>query len=279
MLGAIIGDIAGSRFEWKNHKSKDFELFNHECSFTDDTVLTAAVAKAIMETEKKVEPSPGRYGFSEEYYALLGEMTVKYMQEIGRNYPYAGFGTRFHGWLFSNNPEPYNSYGNGSAMRISPAGLAARSETEAIYLSKAISEVTHNHEDGLKGAEATTMAIYMAGHGFTKEEIEEKISTDYYPLDFMLDDIREEYSFDVSCKGSVPQAIKAFLEAESFEDTIRTAISIGGDSDTIAAIAGAIAEAFYGVPEDLKKEALGYLDDNLREIYKDWEDFLGKCEA
>ncbi len=279
MLGAIIGDIVGSRFEWNNNKSKDFELFTHESSFTDDTVLTLAVAKAIMETEKRVEPSPGRYGFDTKYYKLLSEMTVKYMQEIGRMYPYAGFGGRFHGWLFSNDPKPYNSYGNGAAMRISPAGFAARTETEAVSLTKAITEVTHNHEDGLKGAEATTMAIYMARQGSSKDEIKDRISTEYYPLDFMLDDIREEYTFDVSCKGSVPQAIKAFLESTSFEDAIRTAISIGGDSDTIAAIAGSIAEAHYGVPEELKTEALGHLDDNLREIYEEWEVFVGKCNS
>ncbi|WP_422485409.1 ADP-ribosylglycohydrolase family protein [Gudongella sp. DL1XJH-153] len=277
MIGAIIGDIVGSRFEWNNHKSKEFELFTHECHFTDDTVLTMAVAKAIMETEKTIEPSPGRYGFDSKYYTLLSEMSIKFMQEIGRKYPYSGYGGRFHGWLFSNNPKPYNSYGNGSAMRISPAGFAARSETEAISLTKAITEITHDHEDGLKGAEATTMAIYMARQGNTKDEIKEKISTEYYPLDFMLDDIREEYAFDVSCQGSVPQAIKAFLESESFEDAIRTAISIGGDSDTIAAIAGAIAEAHYGVPEDLKKEALEYLDDELRGIYEDWQEFISGC--
>lgn len=273
MIGAIIGDIVGSRFEFNNHRSKDFELFTDVCEATDDSIMTLAVAKAIMETEKNTKHSSEDY-YNSEYYSLLKRLTIKYMQEIGRNYPNCGYGGNFGHWIFSNNPKPYNSYGNGAAMRISPVGFIGRSEQEIWDLSRTITSITHNHIEGLKGAEVTAIAIFMARFGFTKSEIRDKINTNYYPLNFTIDEIRSSYEFNETCQATVPQAIAAFLESTSFEDAIRTAISVGGDSDTLAAITGSIAEAYYGVPEDLRIKALTYLDDDLRAIYNSWCEFV-----
>jgi type I restriction enzyme M protein len=257
MLGAIIGDIAGSRFEFNNHRSKDFELFAKDCSVTDDSVMTLAVAKAILSCDGNWE--------------LLGENAVKYMQMVGRKYPGCGFGGMFERWVFDDNPKPYNSFGNGAAMRVSPCGFIAQSEDEAKLLARKVTEVTHNHPEGLKGAEAAAVAVFLARNGTAKHEIKERIEKDYYAFDFTLDSIRKSYQFDVSCQGTVPQAIAAFLESVSFEDAIRNAISIGGDSDTLAAITGGTAEACYGVPPDLKNKTLAYLDNKLRDIYTEWE--------
>ena len=267
MLGAIIGDIVGSRFEFNNHRSKDFELFTNSCFATDDSIMTIAVAKAILETEKAIGPNRRGDCFDTEYYRMLSQMTVKYMQEIGSKYPNCGYGGMFARWMFSEKPEPYNSYGNGAAMRISPAGFTARTESEAIRLSEAITSVTHNHKEGIKGAEATAVAIYMARLGCLKSELREKITRDYYPIDFTIDEIRSTYQFNETCQETVPQAMACFFESESFEDAIRTAISLGGDSDTIAAITGAIAEAHYGIPDPIRIKALSYLDADLRAIY------------
>lgn len=274
MLGAIIGDIVGSRFEFNNHRDKDFELFTKDCRVTDDSIMTLAVAKALMEAEKIKPPSSGA-DFDSGYYSLLEKMTVKYLQEIGRKYPDCGYGGMFARWVFSNDPQPYNSFGNGAAMRISPVGFRARTESEARRLSRAVTGVTHNHEEGLKGAEAAAVAIYQARRGFTKGEIREKIERHYYALDFTIDAIRDSYRFNETCQDTVPQVIQAFLESTSFEDAIRNAISIGGDSDTLAAITGAIAEAYYGVPEEFKEKALSYLDDELRSIFDEWSEFIG----
>jgi ADP-ribosylglycohydrolase len=270
MIGAIIGDIAGSRFEFKNHRSKEFDLFTEKCFVTDDSVMTLAVAKAIMEAEKTQRSSPRGSEYDQAFYDLLRGLTVKYMQEIGCKYPTCGYGRRFFKWVFDQNPKPYDSFGNGAAMRVSPAGFAARSHSEAIDLAKAVTDVTHNHEEGIKGAEATAVAIFMARNGCPQKDIRKKIHDDYYPLDFCIDEIRVSYRFDETCQGTVPQAIEAFLESTSFEDAIRTAISLGGDSDTLAAITGGIAEAYYGVPEDIEARARGYLDDELRPIYDEW---------
>ena len=274
MIGAIIGDIVGSRFEFNNHRSKDFELFTDECFVTDDSIMTLAVAKAIMETCRTFESSVVTSGFSDEFYSVLERNTIRYMQEIGRKYPNCGYGSRFYQWIFSDNPRPYNSFGNGAAMRISPVGFAARSKEEAVKMSKVVTSVSHNHAEGIKGAEATVIAIFMARTGSSKEEIRSRITRDYYELDFTLDEIRDTYEFDETCQGTVPQAIEAFLESTSFEDAIRNAISIGGDSDTLAAITGGIAEAYYGVPIDMEEKALTYLDPLLRSIYDEWENFI-----
>jgi ADP-ribosyl-[dinitrogen reductase] hydrolase len=276
MLGAIIGDIVGSRFEFNNHRSMDFDLFAPGCFVTDDSIMTLAVAKGIMETEKRVESSVSDYRFDGEYHHLLSEMTVKYMQEIGRQYPNCGYGGMFARWIFSDHPEQYNSFGNGAAMRISPVGFVAGTELEATSLSGTITSVTHDHEEGIKGAEATVIAIFLALNGFTKSEIRDRISNEYYSLDFTIDEIRPTYIFNETCQKTVPQAIECFLESDSFEDAIRIAISLGGDSDTIAAITGAMAEAYYGVPDDIRHKGLAYLDEELRSIYDQWEKFIGK---
>ena len=276
MLGAIIGDIVGSRFEFNNHRNKHFELFTVDCFATDDSIMTLAVAKAILETAKVIAPNQGSDGGDSDYDRVLSEMTVKYMQEIGRKYPNCGYGGMFGRWVFSDKPKPYHSFGNGAAMRVSPAGFAAGTESEAFRLSETITAVTHNHDEGIKGAEATVLAIFMARQGYSKNEIREKISSDYYPLDFTIDEIRSSYQFNETCQETVPQAIACFLESTTFEDAIRTAISLGGDSDTIGAITGAIAEAYYGVPQALKEKALTYLDAELWAIYDEWLTFTVK---
>lgn len=246
MLGAIIGDIVGSRFEFHNKKSKYFELFHPRCRITDDSVMTIAVAKSIMEAD--------------ENYSNLSELTVKNMRELGRAYPRCGYGEMFFDWIMDDDPQPYNSFGNGAAMRVSPCGFAAKTLKEAIALSRAVTEVTHNHPEGLKGAEATAVAVYLAKKKFSKWAIRWYISRHYYKLNFKLADIRESYHFDVTCQGTVPYAITAFLESRDFVDAIRNAISIGGDSDTIATITGGIAEAYYVVPDKVEMEAMQYLE-------------------
>src|SRR5699024_10679531 len=252
----------------------NFQLFTDECRPTDDTVITLAVAKAIMETEKELGQSFTELDYDSGSVSLLEKKTTKYLQEIGRRYPDCGYGSMFKQWLFAEHPVPYNSFGNGAAMRISPAGWVAGTGSEAALLSDVITKVTHNHDEGLKGAEVTAVVICMAKRGSTKQEIQDLVIS-YYSLDFTIDDIRDKYRFDETCQESVPQAIQAFLESTSFEDAIRIAISLGGDSDTLAAITGSIAEAYYGVPDILKEQALSYLDHFLLEIYNDWENFLG----
>jgi len=262
MLGAMIGDIAGSRFEFNNLKSKEFDLFTKSCFATDDSIMTLAIAKAILACENN--------------WDSLGKNAVKYMQLIGRKYPDCGYGDLFKNWIFDDEPKPYDSYGNGAAMRVSPCGFIAQTEEEARLLSKKVTEVTHNNPEGLKGAEAVTIAIFMARNGATRDEIKERIEKDYYQLDFTLDSIREYYQFNETCQETIPQAIKAFIESISFEDAIRNAISIGGDSDTLAAITGSLAEAYYGIPIDLKHKAFTFLNKELRGYYKEWDKFFRK---
>ena len=257
MLGAIIGDIVGSRFEWNNIKTKDFDFLTYKCSATDDSIMSLAVAQAILDCKGN--------------YANLGNAVVSRMQEIGRPYPNCGFGGMFYQWIYSDDPQPYGSFGNGAAMRVSACGFAANSLDEAIALSKAVTEVTHNHPEGIKGAEATAVAIYLAREGKSILEIRDYIDKHYYPMDFTLDGIRATYEFNETCQNTVPQAIMAFLESTDFEDAIRNAISIGGDSDTLAAITGGIAEAYYGIPTDIRKHALTFLDERLLKILVDFE--------
>lgn len=253
MLGAIIGDMAGSIYEFHNHRSKEFPFFGVGCYPTDDSIMTIAVAKAILENDGKAEG--------------LEEQAVKWMQKIGRQYPDCGYGGRFYGWVFARDPHPYGSLGNGSAMRVSPCGWAGKTLDEVKALSRAVTIVSHNHPEGVKGAEATACAIFLARTGHSKEKIRAFIEEHYYALDFTIDGIRPTYRFDVTCQGTVPQAIEAFLESDSFEDAIRTAISVGGDSDTLAAITGGIAEAFYGIPDTLKKQAIGQFKLGCRTHY------------
>ncbi len=261
MIGAIVGDIVGSRFEWHNRKSKDFTFLKsadetrHPCQFTDDTVMTVAVADAILKWKQSGGGS----------YEALSAETVRSLQAFGRHFPHAGYGGSFRRWLRDANPRPYNSWGNGSAMRVSPCGWAGRTLDEVKAMSRAVTEVTHNHPEGIKGAEATAVATFLARTGKSMEEIKSVIVRDYYPLDFTLDEIRPVYKFDVSCQGSVPQALEAFFESTSFEDAIRNAISIGGDSDTIGAICGAVAGAYYGIPADICERTQAFLDPILTE--------------
>lgn len=248
MIGAIIGDVVGSRFEFNNHRSTVFELFHPDCDFTDDTVMTVAVADAIMN---------GR---------PFGEVLHGY----GRRYPDRGYGGRFLKWLQSEHPKPYDSFGNGSAMRVSPCALLAKGNREQALTWAAASAVcTHNHPEGVKGALAVTDVILMAYGGADKSEIKRNVVTLYgYDLDFTIDGIRSRYHFDETCQGSVPQAIVAFLESYDFESAIRLAVSLGGDSDTIANITGGMAEAYYGVPPAMRDEALLLLTDEMRQVVK-----------
>jgi len=273
MLGAIIGDIVGSRFEFNNNRTKEFELFTSDCFVTDDSIMTLAIAKAVMETEKHMPfPKPGDMSEgADDSYDILGRLSVRYMQELGRKYPNCGFGGMFYKWVFNDDPEPYNSYGNGAAMRVSSVGYAAHIGSDVVRLAEIVTEVTHDHPEGIKGAQAVAEAVFMARRGTLKSDIRKNMER-YYDLNFTIDSIRDSYKFNETCQETVPQAIAAFLESNSFEDAIRIAISVGGDSDTLAAITGSIAEAYYGVPDDIRKKALAYLDDDLRAIFDEWED-------
>lgn len=256
MLGAIIGDIVGSRFEFDNHKSKEFELFHKECDFTDDTAMTIAVAKSLM----YLNNSNDEWGFKKHL--------IKTLHEFGALYPDLGYGGHFLCWLETEETRPYNSCGNGSAMRVSAVGWYAKTLKEAEDIARMTAEITHNHTEGIKGAQAVAAAIFLARKGVTKEEIKQYIEDKYYTFDFTLDEIRPTYGYEITCQKSVPQAFQAFFESTDFEDAIRNAISIGGDSDTIAAITGSIAEAYYDVDEDIANTALSYLDEYLLDIYE-----------
>jgi len=254
MIGAIAGDIIGSIYEHHRIKTKDFPLFDDRCYFTDDTVLTIAVADAI----------------------LLKRPYQQSIAEIGRRYPNAGYGGSFRKWLRSDDPLPYNSWGNGSAMRVSPVGLAFSSEAEVLHQAKLSAEVSHNHPEGIKGAHATALIVYLLRTGSGKEDVRARIAGEFeYDLNRTVDDIRPDYSFDVSCQGTVPEATIAFLDSDSFENAIRNAISLGGDSDTLACIAGGFAEAYYGVPDDIQEWALERLTPDLLEIVKDFISVYG----
>lgn len=282
MLGAIIGDIVGSIYEWNNIKTKDFPLFQDKCFFTDDTVMTCAVAEAVMNGGKKDD-------------------FITAMKKYGRMYPNSGYGGRFGAWLMSEDNEPYNSFGNGSAMRVSPCawvmdcGFCARTgvwPANGRAMAKLSAEVTHNHPEGIKGAMATADAIFMARFYFggycgdygrpindnpaeCKRRIKKHIEEEYgYDLSKTLDEIRPTYRFNETCQETVPQAITAFLESMDFEDAIRNAISLGGDSDTLAAITGSIAEAAYGIPDWIAEKACSYLNESLRAVLRRWEKYI-----
>lgn len=258
MIGAIIGDIAGSRFEFNNYRKKDFELFTPECSPTDDSIMTVALGKAILSCNGD--------------YTNLSQKAIECMQEFGKRYPHCGFGGMFRQWIRAANPQPYGSFGNGAAMRVSGAGFAARTIDEAKELSYKVTCVSHNHPEGIKGAEAVAVAIFLARQDKTKREIRQYIKDNYYKINFTLDEIRPSYHFNETCQGTVPQAFEAFFEADGFEDTIRNAISLGGDSDTLAAIAGSIAEAYYGVPMALRFQAADILSNKKFLLLFDWLD-------
>lgn len=264
MLGAILGDITGSTYEHHNRKSKDNYLFTKWSRVTDDSVMTLAVAEAFLRAKAK--------GLLEDE-AAVKELLVDALHKWGEEYPDAGYGGRFIQWLSFREMEPYNSWGNGSAMRVSPAGWMGSNMDEVRRLARWSAEVTHNHEEGVKGAEAVASAIYMARTDCSKAEIKAYVETEFgYDLDRTCDEIRPDYYFDVSCQGSVPEAIIAFLDGEDFEDTIRNAISLGGDSDTIAAMAGSIAEAYFGIPAWMEAKAMEYLDDEMAEVLEAFKD-------
>ena len=253
MLGAIVGDMVGSVYEWHNIKTTEFPLFSEDSRVTDDSVMTLAVAHALLDAF--------------DGQSISQVELVRKMQAYGRLYPHAGYGGKFHRWLKSPYPKPYNSYGNGSAMRVSPVAWATATLEDAERLAAATAEVTHNHPEGIKGAQATAACIMLARQGAGNDDIRAYIERTYgYDLGFTLDEIRPAYSFDVSCQGSVPQAIVAFLESTDFEDAIRRAVSIGGDSDTIGAIAGSIAQARYGIPDSIAEEAARRMPGHLRSI-------------
>ena len=229
--------------------------------FTDDSVMTIAIAEALLQEEN----------ISEDSIDDFKERLITVMQEIGIEYPRCGYGCRFYDWIIKKKREPYNSYGNGSAMRVSAVGWYAKSLEEAEMIAKATAEVSHNHPEGIKGAVATAGAVFLAQTGSTMDELKEYIAK-FYTMDFTIDEIRPVYEFNETCQETVPQAMQAFFESTSFEDAIRNAISIGGDSDTLAAITGAVAEAYYGIPDDLKETALSYLDERLLDITERFED-------
>lgn len=245
MKGAIIGDIIGSVYEGHNIFTKDFDLFGDYNCFTDDSVMTCAVAQALMHPDRNV---------------------VKIFQETARRYPHAGYGPKFIRWIFADDPQPYNSCGNGSAMRISPVGLFGKNIEEVRTLAREMTMVSHDHIEGVRGAECTAVCVFLAKQEKTKEEIKKYVQSEYYPLDKTCMQYRLNNMIKyggITCQETVPEAIQCFLESEDFEDCIRTAVSIGGDSDTIAAIAGGIAEAYYGIPDDIWDIAKGHLSFDL----------------
>jgi len=246
MIGALAGDIIGSVYEWHNLKTKDFELFSPKCFFTDDSILTIALADSL----------------------LSGTPYVENLKRFYCWYPDGGYGGSFNRWDQSRNSEPYNSWGNGAAMRISPVGFAYDDLDTVLQKSREFTAVTHNHPEGVKGGQATAAAIFLARCGRAKTEIKEFLeATFHYDLARHVDEIRPAYKFDESCQGTVPQAIRAFIDSMDFEDAIRTAVSLGGDSDTLACITGGIAQAFYGsVPEVIEQRIYDFLDSRLGEI-------------
>lgn len=255
MFGAILGDIIGSPYEFdRGNKSKEFPLFSPESHFTDDTVMTIAVAEALMDC------SPDSLDNE------IRQKLVDSMRKYGKLYPNAGYGNRFMVWLLSN-PKPYNSYGNGSAMRVSPVAWLYNDMQTVRRMARLSADVTHNHPEGIKGAEATASAIFLARTGHSKAEIKAYIEQEFgYSLNRTCDEIRPTYFHVESCQETVPEAITAFLEGNDFEDVIRTAVSLGGDCDTLTAIAGSIAEGFYGVSDELIAECKQRLDSRLLSV-------------
>lgn len=257
LLGTIIGDIAGSRFELVNNKyGKEFEFLHKFCRYTDDSVMTLAVAKAFLEAK--------------EDYSNLEEQVIKSMTEVGRKYPSCGYGPSFYRWIMSEDHKPYGSFGNGSAMRISAVGVVAKSVDNIKKLSAIVTNVSHNHLDSINGSEATAVAIHMALNGKSKDEIKKYIEDNYFKIDDLKIDTMKPQYFHINCVETVKQSVGAFLESTDYEDAIRNAIALGGDSDTIGAITGSIASAFYGIPEEISKKTLEYLDDYLIKIHDDF---------
>ena len=264
MYGAILGDIIGSPYEFdRGSKAKDFPLFSDKSTFTDDTVMTIAIADAFLDKTLPMDEE------------IIQKQLIASMQRYGKLYPHAGYGGMFRRWLKSSNPRPYGSYGNGSAMRVASVAWLFNDFWLMQRMARLSAEVTHNHPEGIKGAEATASAIFLARTSSTKAEIKAYIENVFgYDLSRTCDEIRPDYHHVESCQETVPEAITAFLEGESFEDVIRTAVSLGGDCDTLTCIAGAIAEGFYGVPEELKQECCNRLPEQLLDVLQRFDSFL-----
>ena len=264
MYGAILGDIIGSPYEFdQGYKTKDFPLFSPNSTYTDDSVMTLAVADAFLSIAPNTDD------------ADIRRRLIQSMQFYGQTFPHAGYGGMFRRWLKDTNPQPYGSYGNGSAMRVSSAAWLFDDLETVRHMARLSAEVTHNHPEGIKGAEATASAIYLARTGSTKAEIKAYIEANFhYDLSRTCDEIRPAYRHVGSCQETVPEAITAFLEGESFEDVIRTAVSLGGDCDTLTCIAGSIAEGFYGVPEELKQQCRERLPEDLQKVLRRFEETL-----
>lgn len=264
MYGAILGDIIGSPYEFdRGNKSKDYPLFSPNSAYTDDSVMTLAVADAFLSLSPEAADKDIR------------RRLIQSMQTYGRKYPYAGYGGMFRRWLKDSNPQPYGSYGNGSAMRVSSAAWLFDDLETVRHMAQLSAEVTHNHPEGIKGAEAIASAIFLARTGSTKAEIKNYIEQQFhYDLSRTCDEIRPTYHHVESCQETVPEAITAFLEGNSFENVIRTAVSLGGDCDTLTAIVGSIAEGFYGVPEELKQQCRERLPEDLRKVLQRFEETL-----
>ncbi len=263
LMGAIIGDIVGSPYEFMGAKLKKFQLFTDYCRFTDDTVMTCAIAQSLIDCKGD--------------YTNLDKITVDNMHKIGKHYyETAGYGVMFYEWLISGSTTPYNSFGNGSAMRISAIPYVAKSLEEVKDLSRKVTEITHNHPEGIKGAEATAVAEWMALNGCSKEEIRKYIDENYYPMNYDENDLFENYKFEGSCQKTVPQSIFAFLISESYEDALIKVISWGGDTDTMGAITGGIAGAYYGIPKKIEKQGLKYLDKRMLKIVKNFNKMIVK---
>jgi ADP-ribosylglycohydrolase len=265
LMGAVTGDISGSWYEFRDFKARPETLILPRDFFTDDTVLTIAVAHGMIAGFRQIDRS--QLAQSPEAQKIVRGEITRALWQFAQRYPDAGYGRTFYRWFRNaargRRAKPYNSWGNGSAMRASFPGWAAASLEDALLLGRLSAEVTHDHPEGIKGAQAIAAAIFLLRSGASKAEVREYLSQ-LYDLDFTMDEIRPTYQFEVSCQKSVPQAINAFLEAEDFEDTLKTALSIGGDSDTLATMAGSIAEACYPIPEDLKGRAWEKLTPDLQ---------------
>ena len=261
MIGAIMGDMIGAPYEFdRSPKTKEFPLFSRDSNFTDDSVMTIAVAEALMDTIGKSDDE-------------IKDALVASMQKWGHKYPNAGYGGMFYRWLRKKNPQPYGSFGNGSAMRVSSAGWLYDTLEETRHMARLTAEVTHNHPEGIKGAESIAAAIFLARTGKTKDEIRNYITGEFgYDLSRTCDEIRPGYHHVESCKETVPEAITAFLEEKDFEDVICTAVSLGGDCDTLTCIAGSMAEAFYGVPEELQAEGRKRMPADMLAVLDRFED-------
>ena len=261
MYGTILGDIIGSTFEFdRGGKTKEFPLFSSECTWTDDTVMTVAIAEALLEVG------------SEATIPEIEEACVRSMQKWGRKYPYAGYGARFIRWVVDPHPHPYGSFGNGSAMRVSPVGWLYDTVERTREVAKATSLVSHNHPEGIKGAECTAAVVFLARKGFSKDEIEEYIRDQFgYDYSETLEEMRARHAQVETCMDSLPKALRAFFDGTSYEDVIRNAVSLGGDTDTLGAIAGAMGEAYYGVPDELRKECLARIPKDMLVVLNRFE--------